>query len=168
MSLSRPNRRLFLQKSIRSTSILSIPFIIPSQALGLGKHIAANDRINLGVIGIGRRCKKVLRDFLSFPEVQCTAIADVQQERREEGKAMVDEHHQNQDCRIFRDFRELLNIDDIDAVLIATGDRWHAAASILAAEAGKDVYSEKPCGITIADCQNLAKTIDETGQVLKC
>ncbi len=167
MNLSRPNRRLFLQKSIRSTSVLSIPFIIPSQALGLGKYVAASDRINLGVIGIGRRCKKVLRDFLSFPEVQCIAIADVQQERREEGKTLVDEHHQNQDCQIFRDFRELLNIDNIDAVLIATGDRWHAAASIMAAEAGKDVYSEKPCGITIADCQNLAKTIDQTKRVFQ-
>ena len=53
----------------------------------------------------------------------------------------------------------MLERDDIDAVIIATGDRWHAAASMLAAEAGKDVYSEKPCGITIADCQNIARHV---------
>ena len=64
------------------------------------------------------------------------------------------EHYGNKDCVLFRDFRELLARKDIDAVLIATGDRWHAPASILAAQAGKDVYSEKPCGLTIANCQD--------------
>ena len=56
---------------------------------------------------------------------------------------------------------------EIDAVLIATGDRWHAPASMLAAQAGKDVYSEKPCGLTIADCQNLADTINHFGRVFQ-
>ena len=67
----------------------------------------------------------------------------------------------------YRDFRELLDRKDIDAVLIATGDRWHAAASILAAKAGKDVYSEKPCGITIADCQQLADTMHREKRVFQ-
>ena len=66
-----------------------------------------------------------------------------------------------------RDFRELLARPDIDAVLIATGDRWHAPASILAAQAGKDVYSEKPCGLTIANCQDLADTMKRTGRVFQ-
>ncbi len=57
--------------------------------------------------------------------------------------------------------------DDIDAVLIATGDRWHATASMLAAEAGKDVYSEKPCGLTIGLCQELADTIKRTERVFQ-
>jgi predicted dehydrogenase len=61
----------------------------------------------------------------------------------------------------------MLDRKDIDAVLIATGDRWHALASILAAKAGKDVYSEKPCGITIADCIALADTIKRYGRVFQ-
>ena len=73
----------------------------------------------------------------------------------------------NQDCQLYRDFRELLDRKDIDAVLIATGDRWHATASMMAAEAGKDVYSEKPCGLTIAYCQELADTMKRTGRIFQ-
>ncbi len=87
--------------------------------------------------------------MLGLPDVQCVAIADVQASRRDAGKALVDKHYGNQDCKLYRDFRELLDRKDIDAVLIATGDRWHGPASMMAAEAGKDVYSEKPCGLTI-------------------
>ena len=94
--------------------------------------------------------------------MRCVAIAEVQARRRKAGKKLVDEHYGNSDCRVYRDFRELLGRKDIDAVLIATGDRWHARASILAAKAGKDVYSEKPCGLTIAACQELANTMRRT------
>ena len=68
---------------------------------------------------------------------------------------------------LFRDFRELLARKDIDAVLVATGDRWHSQASIMAAEAGKDVYSEKPCGLTIKNCQDLADTMKKTGRIFQ-
>jgi predicted dehydrogenase len=95
------------------------------------------------------------------------AISDVQKRRREAGKALVDGHYKNKDCAHFRDFREMLARPEIDAVLIATGDRWHAPASILAALAGKDVYSEKPCGLTIAACQTLADTMARTGRVFQ-
>ncbi len=86
---------------------------------------------------------------------------------RDAGKQLVDSTYGNQDLKLYSDFRELLARPDIDAVLIATGDRWHAAASIMAAEAGKDVYSEKPCGITIADCQKLADTMTKLKRVFQ-
>ena len=105
--------------------------------------------------------------MLGLADVRCVAICDVQAGRREAGKTLVDQHYGNRDCVLFRDFRELLARKDIDAVLIATGDRWHAPASILAAEAGKDVYSEKPCGLTIAACQALADTMKRTGRVFQ-
>jgi predicted dehydrogenase len=99
--------------------------------------------------------------------VQCVAIAEVQAKRREAGKALVDEHYGSSACVVYRDLRELLDRKDIDAVLIATGDRWHSAASILAAQAGKDVYSEKPCGITIAACWELADTMHREKRVFQ-
>ena len=120
---------------------------------------SANDKIQLGVIGIGPRCRYVLNGMLKSPDMHCVAIADVQASRRKEGKALVDGFYKDTGCKLYRDFRELLERKDIDAVLIATGDRWHAPASMLAAKAGKDVYSEKPCGITIGACQELADTI---------
>jgi predicted dehydrogenase len=128
---------------------------------------AASERIRLGVIGIGPRCRYVLGGMLEHADVQCVAIADVQASRRGEGKKLVDSKYGNTACETVIDFRRLLDRQDIDAVLIATGDRWHATASMLAAEAGKDVYSEKPCGITIDLCRRLSETIDRTGRVFQ-
>lgn len=149
------SRRDFLWGAAAATAVASLSTVAPARAPGA----AANDKLALGVIGIGPRCTYDLQSMLQFADVRCVAIAEVQAKRREAGKALVDKHYGNQDCVVYRDFRELLDRRDIDAVLIATGDRWHAAASILAAQAGKDVYSEKPCGITIADCQELAATM---------
>jgi predicted dehydrogenase len=105
--------------------------------------------------------------MLAMPDVQCVMIADVQASRREAGKKLVDTHYGNDACKTTRDFRELLDRKDIDAVLIATGDRWHAPASMMAAEAGKDVYSEKPCGLTIDLCQRLDDTIKRTDRIFQ-
>lgn len=160
-------RRSFLHQSVLSSAAFALPTIVPARVLGRGGAVAASERITLGVIGIGPRCTYDLKAMLPLPDVQCVAIADVQASRRDAGKRLVDEHYGNQDCSLYRDFRELLDRRDINAVLIATGDRWHAPASIMAAKAGKDIYSEKPCGITIACCQELAETMERTGRVFQ-
>ena len=158
----------FTRRSLLAGAALALPTFVPGRALGLEPGVASpSERITLGVIGIGPRCRYVLGAMLPFADVQCVAIADVQASRRTEGKAMVDKHYGTTDCRTTRDMRELLDRRDIDAVLIATGDRWHGAASLMAAAAGKDVYSEKPCGITIDVCQRLADTFRETGRVFQ-
>jgi len=162
------SRRRFLAASLAGGAAAALPTIVSARALGLepGKA-AASERITLGVIGIGNRCKYVLESMLTFPDVQCVAIADVQASRRDAGKQLVDTLQKNGDCRLYGDFRELLSRGDIDAVLIATGDRWHGPASMMAAEAGKDVYSEKPCGLTVAICQRLAETFAKTGRIFQ-
>jgi len=143
------------------------PAFVSARALGREAAAAAGDRIGLGVIGIGPRCTYVLREMLKFPDVQCLAIADVQAARRDAGKKLVDEHYGNTDCRLYRDFREMLARKDIDAVIVATGDRWHGDAAMMAAEAGKDVYCEKPCGLTIDICQRIAATMHRTGRLFQ-
>jgi predicted dehydrogenase len=105
--------------------------------------------------------------MIAEQDVHYLATCDVQARLRTSVKAMADAHYGNTDCTAYRDFRELLARPDIDAVLIATGDRWHALASILAAKAGKDVYSEKPCGLTIGQCQSLSDTMRRTGRVFQ-
>lgn len=159
------SRRAFVRTASMATA--SLPWIVPATALGRDNAVAPSERITLGVIGIGPRCRYVLKGMLTHKDVQCVAIADVQKSRRDAGKEQVDAHYGNQDCKLYRDFREVLGRQDIDAVLIATGDRWHATASMLAAEAGKDVYSEKPCGITIDLCQRLSDTIKRTERVFQ-
>lgn len=158
-------RRDFLLSTATATA--SLATVGPSHVFGHKGEIAPSEKIALGIIGIGPRCTYDLKAMLQFSDVRCVAIADVQAKRREAGKSLVDEHYGNGDCILFRDFRELLDRKDIDAVLVATGDRWHAAASILAAKAGKDVYSEKPCGITIAACQELADTLHKENRVFQ-
>jgi predicted dehydrogenase len=160
-------RREFLRRSASLGAACFLPAIVSSQAIGRGGATAPSERIGLGVIGIGPRCIYDLQAMLGFSDVQCVAIADVQATRRDAGKRLVDDHYGNRDCKLYRDFRELLDRSDIDAVLVATGDRWHATASMMAASAGKDVYSEKPCGLTIAYCQELAATFDRTGRVFQ-
>lgn len=166
MSVPKPNRRSFLINAAASSAAATLATIVPSSVLGRDS-IAPSEQIGLGVIGIGPRCTYDLKSMLDFSDVRCLAIADVQANRREAGKQLVDTHYGNRDCDLHRDFRELLDRKDIDAVLIATGDRWHAPASILAAQAGKDVYSEKPCGITIAACQELAVTMQREERVFQ-
>jgi predicted dehydrogenase len=163
-----PSRRQFLKKSLAATAVAAaVPTFVSARALGFAQAAAAGERITLGVIGIGPRATYDIQPILAMSDVQCVAIADVQASRREAGKALVDQAYGNQDCVIMRDFRQLLDRQDIDAVLIATGDRWHAPASMLAAEAGKDIYSEKPCGLTIDLCQRLDETIRRTGRVFQ-
>lgn len=166
-SLPNRTRRQFLLGTAAATAAASLGTALPRTLTAAENPVPASEKITLGVIGIGPRCTYDLTAMLKLPDVQCIAIADVQQSRRDAGKQLVDTHYSNTDCKLYRDFRELLDRKDIDAVLIATGDRWHAAASILAAQAGKDVYSEKPCGITIADCQQLSATIQREQRVFQ-
>jgi predicted dehydrogenase len=157
-------RREFVLGSVAAASAATI---VPALVLGQEGKVAPSEKITLGVIGIGPRCTYNLKAMLPLQDVRCVAIAEVQAKRREAGKKLVDDHYGNKDCKVYRDFRELLDRKDIDAVLVATGDRWHAAASILAAKAGKDVYSEKPCGITIAACQELADTMHREKRIFQ-
>jgi len=153
--------------SLAAGAAIAIPTIVPGRVLGRDGAVAPSEMINLGVIGIGPRCTYVLKSMLGLKGVRCVAISDVQKSRREAGKALVDNLAGNSDCVLYRDMREMLARTDIDAVLIATGDRWHTAASILAAEAGKDIYCEKPCGLTIKDVQDLAATMKRTGRIFQ-
>jgi len=164
MRVTSLTRRKFLTVSGLA---LAAPAVISSSALGKDGAAAPSEKTVLGAIGIGPRGRYVLSRMLDEPDVQFVAICDVQASRRKQVKTMADAKYGNQDCIMYRDMFELLAREDIDAVLIATGDHWHALASILAAKAGKDVYSEKPCGITIGDCQALADTMNRYGRVFQ-
>ncbi|MCX6879795.1 MAG: Gfo/Idh/MocA family oxidoreductase [Verrucomicrobia bacterium] len=157
-------RREFLQKSALA---MAMPAIIPARALGRDGAVAPSNRIVLGAIGIGPRGRLVLDAFLKQPDAQFVTVCDVQAANRRTAKMMVDRKNGNQDCGTTGDLLEVLGRDDIDAVLIATGDRWHAVATMFAAKAGKDVYSEKPCAMTIAECAELDETVRRYGRVFQ-
>jgi predicted dehydrogenase len=165
-----PSGPIFTRRQVISGmatgAAMVMPMVVPSHARGRGDGTPSK-KINLGVIGFGPRCAYVMNAMLSLPDARCVAIADVQKSRREAGKALVDKLSGTTDCVTNRDLRDLLARKDIDAVVVATGDRWHTPASILAAEAGKDVYCEKPCGLSIKNVQDLAATMKRTGRIFQ-
>jgi len=158
------NRRRFLRNSAIA---FGVPAIIPGSALGLNGAVAPSNRIVVGGVGLGPRGREVLKSFLSQPDAQFVMIADVQETRREVIRVMVNRQYNNQDCVKTRDMFEVFARKDIDAVVIATGDRWHAVASMLAAKAGKDIYCEKPCSMTVRESQELADTVNRYGRVFQ-
>jgi len=164
-SLPELSRRSFLKQSLAAGGVLMLPQIVPGRVLGLNGGVAPSERIVMGGIGIGKRGGSDLEVLLFEPDVQFVAVAEVRAERRREVKAMVDQKNENKDCAMYRDFRELLARQDVDAMLIAIGDRWHTMAAILAAKAGKDMYCEKPCSTNIADSLALADTMRRYGRV---
>ena len=159
------SRRGFLQGSAAACVACSVPTLIPGSALGADGSVAPSERITVGGVGLGGRGSYVLSELLKFPAAQFVAIADWQKSRREKVKQNVDETYGNTDCVAYQDMFDLLGRDDIDAVLIATGDRWHTMASIMAARAGKDIYCEKPCSMTIQESRALADVINLHGRI---
>ena len=167
-NLSQNTRRDFILNTAITLAATSLTAgVAVAKTAGSKPPVGANERIRYGVIGYGPRCTYVLSSMLTHDDAQCVAMADVWKKHRDEGKQAVDKHYGNTECQTYTDFRKMLERQDIDAVLIATGDRWHATASMLAAEAGKDVYCEKPCGLTIALCQQLDETIRKTGRIFQ-
>jgi hypothetical protein len=161
------NRRRFLKTAAQAGAVFAMPYVIPGTVLGKSGGVPPSERIRLGGIGIGNRGGYDLGCFLHEPDVQFVAVCDVKANRRQAVKEMADSRYGNRDCATYTDLRELLARDDIDAVLIATGPNWHATASILAANAGKDVYCEKPCTKNIAQSLALAETFRRTGRVFQ-
>ena len=161
------NRRQFLKTALQAGALLAAPQVIAGAALGRDGGVAPSERIVLGGIGIGNRGTYDLGCFLEEPDVRFVAVCDVKAARREAIKKKADDKYGNRDCATYRDLRELLGRSDIDAVLIATGPNWHALAAILAANAGKDVYCEKPCTKNITQSLALAETFRRTGRVFQ-
>jgi hypothetical protein len=161
------NRRRFLKAAVQVGALLATPQIVRGAVLGRDGGVAPSERIVLGGIGIGNRGTYDLGCFLEEPDVQFVAICDVKAARREAIKKKADDKYGNKDCAMYRDLRDLLARNDIDAVLIATGPNWHATAACLAANAGKDVYCEKPCTKNIAQSLALAETFRRTGRVFQ-
>jgi predicted dehydrogenase len=162
--ITKSTRRDFLKTTALA---LGMPTIIPASALGKDGAVAPSNRIVVGGIGIGPRGREDLNAFLKQPDVQFVAIADVQADRRETVRRMANKQYGNEDCTKTRDMYEVLGRADIDAVLIATGDHWHALGIILAAKAGKDIYCEKPCSMTVRESQELADAVNRYGRVFQ-
>lgn len=125
-------------------------------ALGLLKLQAApSDRLAIGFIGVGTMGRGHLGSFLGMPDVEVVAVSDVVRERLDNAANMVAKHPSyksaGKQAQTFEDYRKLLELPGLDAVVIATPDHWHALQAVHAAQAGKHIYCEKPLTRTIGD-----------------
>ncbi|MBI5761240.1 MAG: Gfo/Idh/MocA family oxidoreductase [Planctomycetales bacterium] len=165
---TRLPRRQFLKTTLSAAgAAVMAPMIIPSSALGLDGAVSPSERIVVGGIGIGNRGSYDLGCFLDQKDVQFAAVCDVKEVRRVAVKKVADARNGNENCAMYRDYRELLDRDDIDAVLIATGPNWHATMAMAAARAGKDMYCEKPVTKNISQSLILAETMRRTARVFQ-
>jgi predicted dehydrogenase len=164
--MHRPTRRQFLKRlGLAAGAAAAAPYVVPDTATGAGPVASPSERVTMGIIGCGNRGPHVMGHFLLQPDVQWLACCDCRQDRLMAAKKKVDTAAGNTDCATYRDFRELLDRPDLDGVLIATGNRWHAPASIYAARAGKDIYCEKPISLTLAEGRALVETCNRLGTI---
>lgn len=138
----KTSRQNFLKTSAILGAAAGFPSIIPSTVLGQNGKVAPSNKVNIGALACGNRSGACM-EYQNYAKSQIVAVCDPVLERRLEKAQQwgVKDH--------YSDFRDLLARDDIDAVHISTGDHWHVPLSMAAAKAGKDVYCEKPLGISI-------------------
>jgi predicted dehydrogenase len=166
-------RRGFLKGSLGLTASAAVawPQIVPSSVLAAG---SPGNRITIGCIGVGRMGLGDMRDILGFDQAQVIAVCDVDSKRAEHARQMVEDHYAAHSkngtykgCAAYRDFRDLLERKDIDAVLICTPDHWHALPAIAAANARKDIFLEKPLTRTIPEGRALSDTVRRYGRIFQ-
>lgn len=186
MSTDNRTSRRELLKAAAATVVgtVGFPYVVQASALGRDGKVAASERVTMGFIGTGNQGTNDLKMFLSDERVQVLALCDVNKESagywdgavggREPAKLWVEQAYADQKasgtykgCDTYSDFRELLARKDIDAVEVATPDHWHALAAISAAKAGKDIYCQKPLGLTIADGRAMSNAIHKYKRIFQ-
>jgi len=168
-------RRVFLRHAGASAgAALAFPAIVPASSLGAPGRAAPSDRITLGFIGIGKQGEGHVRGLLRHREVQVIGICEVYRKFRDMAVNMARQAYAGRrgqgtyaGCKGYNDYREMLQRDDMDAVLIATPDHQHALPTLLAARAGMDVYCEKPMSLTIAEARAMVRAVRRYGRVFQ-
>jgi len=169
--MNQITRRQFLQRTSAAGAALAFPNFIPARLLGAN---APSKRVNVGHIGVGGQGTGLLNGFLGCAQGQSVATCDPIKDRREAAAKRVEQRYaadrdrsSYKGCRTYNDFRELIACADIDAVVVATPDHWHVPAAIAAVRAGKDVYVEKPLGISMEHNKAMRETVHLHGAVFQ-
>jgi predicted dehydrogenase len=153
------SRRRFLAAS---TLAVTAPMIVPS---GLFGQAAPSNRIVMGVVGWGMQGPSNTDSFLGNADCQVVAACDLDKKHLEAAVNRINDKYQNKDCKAYHDYKEMLARKDIDAVMLAIPDNWHALVAIEAAKNKKDIYGEKPLARTIAEQQAIVKAVKENGRI---
>ena len=189
------SRRAFLKRNAAGAAFLAVPWIVRASALGADGAVPPSERITLGFIGLGGGDKRLhgclgmgrchfdgalpyvegpRAGFLSKAYAQILAVCDVDRRFCEHARQTAEDYYAAnrgrgtyRACTCYNDFRELLGREDIDAVVIATPPHWHAVMAAMACKAGKDVYCEKPLGLTIRESRAVVEAARRYGRVVQ-
>ena len=168
------SRREFVRRAAAASGAVAAPWLVPSSARGASGLVPPSERITVGVIGCGRMGSGHLSRCLGDRGMQVLAVCDVDRERRDSALQRAERAYASKQkgkapggCTAYNDYREVLDRADIDAVLIATPDHWHALQAVDAVKAGKDVYCEKPVALTIQEGRRLAEVVQTYARVFQ-
>jgi predicted dehydrogenase len=173
MTTSRTSPSISRRRFLRASAALGAtgPFILPSHVWSASTPPSA--RLTIGSIGIGTQGRGLMGGFLGRKDTQVVAVCDVDTSRRDNGRKQVEDHYAKQTgfdykgCKTYNDFRELLARTDIDAVVIATPDHWHALIAIAAARANKDIYCEKPLCQSIHEARAMVSAVRKNDRIFQ-
>ena len=158
------NRRSFLRGAAGAACAgVAMPSIVPASVFGAQ---APSNRIVMGAIGVGSQGTGDMRGFLSKEsQVQMAAVCDVDEGHLDRAKQIVNQKYGNNDCKAYKDFRELIGRGDLDAVQLAMPDHWHAIPAIAAARAGLDIHGQKPLARSIREGRAICDAVHRYGRV---
>ena len=162
MKNSAPNSGISRRRFLTATGLaLAAPNFIPASALGRGGATAPSERITMGVVGWGMQGPSNTDAFLKLKNCQVVASCNVDKNHLQASLGVINGHYQNKDCKAYHDYREMMASKDIDTVMLAVPDHWHALISTEAAINKKDIYGEKPLARTIAEQQAIVKAVQK-------
>ncbi|KAB7732972.1 gfo/Idh/MocA family oxidoreductase [Rudanella paleaurantiibacter] len=170
------NRRDFLGKAATAAAgFMIVPrFVLGGKRPDGTKYLAPSDIISLGFIGTGKQGRGLTTSFLGTNEVRIVGLAEVYKAKAQLTLDRIKAHYEKNtqlgkynDIPVYNDFRELLGRKDVDAVVIATPDHWHAAMAVRAAQAGKDIYCEKPLALTVKEGRAMVKAARKYNRVFQ-
>jgi predicted dehydrogenase len=157
-SNSRISRRQFLATT---AAAITAPTFIPASALGRDQRVAPSERIVIGIVGWGMQGPHNTRMLMAEKNCQVVAACDLDKRPLQQAVDAVNKNYNNKDCKAYHDYREMFAREDIDAVMIAIPDHWHALVSVEACKQKKDIFGEKPLARTIAEQQAIVKAVQK-------
>jgi len=162
MTSPKPSRRAFLRATVAA---LAGPMVVRASALGAEDRPPPSERLGLGSIGLGSMGLRHIKGFVQETDCRIAAVCDVDASRRYAAADVVNKTYGSADCMAIADFREIIGRPDLDALIIAVPDHWHAALAVPAIRAGKHVYGEKPLALTINEGKAIVRAVRRYGCV---
>src|SRR5437016_3536737 len=166
MKKSTLNSGLSRRRFLAATGLaVAAPTIIPASVFGRAGKATPSERVTLGVVGWGMQGPGNTDAFLRLKDCQVVAACDLDKNHLQQAVDTINRHYGNKDCKPYHDYREMMARTDIDAVMLAVPDHWHALVATEAANHKKDIYGEKPLARTIAEQQAIVKAVQKNNRI---